>query len=142
MFITRATRHDKGDFEDFYKEHEWEWSIQRKGTGFIARDGSIVGALQLFEIEPDKVIIEDVLVRDGRRGEGIGAQLINAAMMSRGGTLFLVCHPERLAFYERLEFSEKPFDELPQSIRDWFIKEEAAPHQVEEGHVHHFMTAR
>jgi hypothetical protein len=63
-------------------------------------------------------------------------------MMSRGGTLWLVCHPERRAFYERLGFAEKPFDDLPDPIREWFINEEAAPHQVEEGHIHHFMTAR
>jgi GNAT superfamily N-acetyltransferase len=142
MFITRATRHDKADIEDFYKEHDWEMSTQGKSIGFVARDGAIVGALQLFEPATNQVIIEDVLVRDGRRGEGIGAQLMNAAMMSRGGTLWLVCHPERRAFYERLGFAEKPFDDLPDPIREWFIKEEAAPHQVEEGHIHHFMTAR
>lgn len=142
MFITRATRHDKSDIEEFYKEQDWEMSTQGKSVGFVARDGSIVGALQLFEPEPNKVIIEDVLVRDGRRGEGIGAQLMNAAMMSRGGTLYLVCHPERLAFYGRIGFTEVPFEELPESIGAWFIAEEAAPHQVEAGHVHHFMTAR
>ena len=141
MFITRTTRHDEADLEAFYKEHEWQMT-EGKAKGFLARDGSIVGALRLFEVEPDKVVIEDVLVRDGRRGEGIGAQLMNAAMMSRGGTLFLCCHPERKAFYERLGFAEKPFDDLPDSIREWFIKDEAAPHQVDEGHVHHFMTAR
>ena len=142
MFITRATRHDKADIEEFYKEHDWEMSTQGKSVGFVARDGVIVGALQLFEPETNQVIIEDVLVRDGRRGEGIGAQLMKAAMMSRGGKLFLVCHPERRAFYERQGFSERPFDELPESVRDWFINEEAAPHQVEEGHIHLFMTAR
>jgi N-acetylglutamate synthase-like GNAT family acetyltransferase len=142
MFITRATRHDKADIEGFYKEHDWEMSTQGKSVGFVARDGLIVGSLQLFEPESNLVIIEDVLVRDGRRGEGIGAQLLNAAMMSRGGTLFLVCHPERRAFYGRSGFTEKPFDELPEPIRDWFVNEEAAPHQLDEGHIHHFMTAR
>ena len=141
MFITRTTRHDESDLEAFYKEHDWKMT-PGKAKGFLARDGSIVGALRLFEVEPDKVIIEDVLVRDGRRGQGIGPQLMNAAMMSRGGTLFLCCHPERMPFYERLGFSEKQFDELPDSIRDWFINDEAAPHQVDEGHVHHFMAAR
>lgn len=141
MFITRATRHDEGDLEAFYKEHEWEMS-EGKAKGFLARDGSIVGALRLFEIESDKVIVEDVLVRDGRRGQGIGAQLMNAAMMSRGGTLFICCHPERIAFYERLGFTEKSFEDLPVTIREWYIKDGGAPHQVDEGHVHHYMTAR
>jgi hypothetical protein len=88
------------------------------------------------------VIIEDVLVDKDRRGAGIGAQVMRAAMNSRGGKLFLCCHPERTAFYQRLGFSELAFDEMPDSVKGWFIEGETAPHQIPEGHVHHFMTAR
>ena len=142
MFITRVSRHDIADLEEFFKAHEWDDPHLDQGVGFIARDGGIVGALRLIEVEPNVVVVEDVLVKDDRRGGGIGGRLMQAAMNSRGGKLILCCHPERLAFYERLGFSESPFDELPASARDFFEADEAAPHQTPEGHDHHFMTAR
>jgi GNAT superfamily N-acetyltransferase len=142
MFITRVSRHDRSDLEEFFKAHDWDGPHLDEGVGFIARDGGIVGSLRLIEVEPNVVVIEDVLVKDDRRGSGIGAQLMQAAMNSRGGRLILCCHPERLAFYERLGFSEGPFDDLPVSARAFFEADGAAPHQTEKGHVHHFMTAR
>jgi GNAT superfamily N-acetyltransferase len=99
MFITRG-RHDRSDLEEFFKAHDWEGPHLDKGVGFIARDGGIVGTLRLIEVEPNVVVIEDVLVKEDRRGQGIGVQLMRAAMNSRGGRLFLCCHPERIAFYE------------------------------------------
>src|SRR5918999_6204503 len=108
MFITRATRHDKTDLEEFFKAHEWDDAHLDQGVAFIARDGGIVGSVRLIEVEPNLVIIEDVLVDKGRRGSGIGAQVMRAAMNSRGGKLFLCCHPERTDFYNRLGFSELP----------------------------------
>ena len=142
MFITRVSRHDRADLEEFFKTHDWDDPHLDQGVGFIARDGGIVGALRLIEVEPNVVVVEDVLVKDDRRGGGIGAQLMQAAMNSRGGRLILCCHPERIAFYERLGFSESPYDELPASARAFFEADGAAPHQTAEGHVHHFMTAR
>jgi N-acetylglutamate synthase-like GNAT family acetyltransferase len=142
MFITRVSRHDRSDLEEFFKAHDWDDPHLDKGVGFIARDGGIVGALRVIEVEPNVVIIEDVVVKADRRGSGIGAQLMQAAMNSRGGRLLLCCHPERIAFYERLGFAEAPFEELPASARAFFEADGAAPHQVEEGHVHLFMTAR
>jgi N-acetylglutamate synthase-like GNAT family acetyltransferase len=142
LFITRVSRHDRTDLEDFFKAHDWNDPHLDQGVGFIARDGGIVGALRLIEVEPNVLVIEDVLVKDDRRGQGIGAQLMRAAMNSRGGRLVLCCHPERIAFYERQGFTEIPYEELPESARGFFEADEAAPHQTEKGHVHHFMTAR
>jgi predicted N-acetyltransferase YhbS len=142
MFITRVSRHDRSDLEEFFKAHDWDDPHLDEGVGFIARDGGIVGALRLIEVELNVVVIEDVLVKNDRRGRGIGGQLMRAAMNSRGGRLILCCHPERIAFYERAGFSEVPFDELPASARAFFEADEAAPHQTAKGHVHHFMTAR
>jgi N-acetylglutamate synthase-like GNAT family acetyltransferase len=142
MFITRVSRHDRSDLEDFFKAQNWDDPYLDRGVGFIARDGGIVGTLRLIEVEPNTVVIEDVLVKDDRRGRGIGAQLMQAAMNSRGGKLFLCCHPERVAFYRRLGFSEIPYEALPASARSFFEADGSAPHQVEGGHVHLFMTAR
>ncbi len=141
MFITRATRHDQGDREAFFESDGWG-DPPKKGTAFIARDGRIVGNLTLIEVAPQTVIVEDVLVAETHRKKGIGRQLMHAAMNSRGGKLYLCCHPERLQFYGHFGFTEVPFDELPEPVKEFFIDDGAAPHQIAEGHVHHFLTAR
>lgn len=142
MFITRATRHDKSDIEEFYASQKWDDPILDRGVSFIARDGGVVGALRLIELEPNTLAIEDVLVREDRRGEGIGADLIRAAFNSRGGSVYLCCHPERMRFYTDLGFSEMPYEQLPDVVREFIESTEAAPHQIAEDHIHHFMKAR
>ncbi len=142
MFITRATRHDKSDLEDFFRSQEWADPVLDKGSAYIARDGAIVGNVRLIEVEPQTLVVEDVLVREDRRGQGLGAQLMQAAMNSRGGTLYLCCHPPRLRFYNDLGYSEVPFEELPDSVRAYFEDHGDAPSQLSPDHVHHFMRAR
>lgn len=140
MLITRATRHDKQDLEDFYATNEWEDPHLADGVSFVAREGAIVGALCLIELEPQTLVIEDVLVSPERRGKGLGAQLMQAAMNSRGGTMFLGCHAERLPFYNRLGFSDVPFEELPEPVQKYMRDNDAFPFTPD--HVHYFMKAR
>ena len=142
MFITRANRRDVGDLEEFFTNENWPDPVLDQGVAFIARSGPIIGNVRLIEFETNQLVVEDVVVAEARRGEGIGRQLVQAAMNSRGGTLYLCCHPETKAFYEKFDFSEVPFDELPEAIRNYFEEHGDAPEQLEEGHVHHFMTAR
>lgn len=143
MFITRATRHDQADRIEFFESHGWDYHKGHlKEIAFIARDGGIVGNVTLLEVDPQTLIVEDVVVEESRRGEGIGRQLMQAAMNSRGGKLYLCCHPETLGFYERFGFTEMPFDQLPDEIKKLMEADEAAPHQIPEDHVHHFLTAR
>ncbi len=142
MFITRATRHDRADLEAFFKAEEWDDPVLDKGTSFIARDGGIVGNVRLIEVEPQTVVVEDVLVQSDRRAEGLGERLMRAAMNSRGGTLYLCCHPERLRFYSGLGFAELPFEQLPGPVRAYFEERGDAPGALPPDHVHHFMKAR
>lgn len=142
MFITRATRHDKADLESFFGDEEWENPVLDQGVAFIARDGAIVGNVRLIQTEPETHVVEDVLVRSDRRGEGLGQRLMQAAMNSKGGTLYLCCHPERLRFYRDLGFGETPFEGLPESVRNYFEEHGDAPAQLPPDHVHHFMKAR
>jgi len=143
MFVTRATRHDQADRLAFFEEHDWDrHSGPLKETAFVARDGGIVGNVSLLEVNPQTLIVEDVLVHKDRRGEGIGRQLMQAAMNSRGGKLYLCCHDDALGFYDKFGFTQVPFEQLPEPIQQAMIEDEAAPHQLAEGHVHHFLTAR
>lgn len=142
MFITRATRHDKADIEDFFQAEEWDDPVLDKGIAFIVRDGAIVGHVRLIEIEPQALVVDDVLVKSDRRGSGIGANVMRAAMNSRGGTLYLCCHPETLRFYGDLGFSEMPFEELPEPIQAYFEEHGDSPDKLPPNHIHHFMKAR
>lgn len=142
MFITRATRHDKADLEEFFKSEEWADPVLDRGVAFIARDGAIVGNVRLIPMEPETHVVEDVVVRSDRRGQGLGERLMQAAMNSKGGTLYLCCHPERLRFYGSLGFTELPFDDLPVSVRSYFEEHGDSPDKLPPDHIHHFMRAR
>lgn len=142
MFITRATRHDKSDLEDFFLSQEWADPVLDKGTAYIARDGAIVGNVRLIEVAPQTVIVEDVVVRSDKRGQGLGTRLMQAAMAGKGGTLYLCCHPERLRFYRDLGFSVVEFESQPEDVRAYFQQHGDAPPELPPGHVHHFMKAR
>jgi GNAT superfamily N-acetyltransferase len=141
LFVTRATRHDRADLEQLYADHDWAGEHDLKsGTAFIARDGAVVGALRLIEVEPNTLVVDGVLVKEGRRNEGIGRRLMNAAMTSRGGTMYLCCHDDRLRFYGHFGFEQIPVEAAPESVRaNW---EKTGDHPTEEGHEHFFMRAR
>jgi len=140
MFVTRATRHDHDDLKGLLEAQGWSDSDVTQGKSWIARDGKIVGMVRLIEVAPQTVVVDDVLVREDRRGEGIGRRVIEAAMMGLGGTLYLCCHPEHIAFYEKFGFTEIPADTLLEPVSNYF--DESGDLTPPEGHVHHFMTAR
>ena len=140
MFIARATRHDRSDIEELLKAEGWETDNVGEGTALIARSGAVVGCIRIVEVEPQKVVLDDVVVAKEKRGEGLGRRLMEAAMNNRGGTLYLSCHDDVLDFYSKFGFTQKTFNELPESVQEYFKRVGAYP--TEEGHTHLFLTAR
>lgn len=143
MFITRGTRHDKDDIRALLATRAWDQDTDLdEGTAFIARDGKVIGCVRLVEVEPQTVVIDSVLVLEERRGNGVGSDLMRAAMNSRGGKLYLCCHEDRIPFYERLGFSllANGFDDAPAAVQDYWRKVDDYP--TAPGHEHFFMTAR
>lgn len=144
MFITRASRRDLKEIEGFYDEHEWfeggEEPDLKRGTTFIARQGPIIGCVRLIEIQPNQLAVEDVLVHRDHRAKGIGTNLMQAAMNSRGGTLYLCCHEGTPPFYERFGFELIDFKAQPDSVQAYWRAEKAYPTPAD--HVHLFMRAR
>ena len=141
MFVTRASRHDKSDIAEFL-ESEWPGETFNidKGVAFIAREGAIVGHIRMIELGPQTLVIDEMLVREDKRGQGVGRRLMQSAMNNRGGTLFLCTHPETVEFYEKFGFSQREFDDLPDEVRAHHV--EVADYPTKEGHVHVFLTAR
>lgn len=140
MFITRATRHDLGDVQELMESNKWDVPDLKKGTTFMARDGKIVGCVRLIEVAPNHLVMDDVLVDESRRGEGIGRRLMEAAMNSRGGTLYLCCHDRQIGFYERFGFKQIPADTMPEPIANHFADDGSLT--PPEGHEHFFLTVR
>lgn len=140
MFITRASRHDKGDLKEFYASQDWQEVDVDRGVAFIARDGHIAAAARLVEVAPQTVVIDDVVVREDRRGEGLGRAVMQAAMNSRGGTLFLSCHDDKIGFYEKLGFVTVEIEDLPEAVNAYLEEAGDLPNTPE--HVHYIMKAR
>ena len=140
MFITRASRHDKSDLKDFYAAHGWDEVDVDEGVAFVARDGSLVGAVRFVEVVPQTVVVDDVMVKEDRRREGIGSRVMQAAMNSRGGTLYLCCHEEETNFYRPLGFEEIDISDAPSEVIEYWRKVDDYP--TPEGHEHFFMRAR
>ncbi len=141
MLITRATRHDKADVAELLRAHGWDANLD-EGAAFIARDGRVVGCVRLIEVEPRAVVVDDMLVKEDRRGEGIGRRLMQASMNSRGGTMYLCCHEERLAFYRHLGFEDIAYPDAPQSVRDYWQRVGDYPVDDPDHPEHFFMKAR
>lgn len=142
MFITRGTRHDKDDIRELLATREWDNADLNEGKSFIARDGKVIGHVRVVEVEPQVVVVDDVLVAEDRRGDGIGTDLMKAAMLAQGGTMYCCCHEDRIAFYERLGFELLPngFDDAPESAQQYWRKVEDYPTAPD--HVHYFLKAR
>ena len=140
MFVTRATRHDKADLQAFLDAHGWTGANLEEGSAFIARDGAVVGCVRLIEVASGTVVVDDVLVKEGRRGEGIGRRLLQAAMNATGGTMYLSCHEENLEFYSHFGFEPIDIEDAPVSVVDYWRKVDDYP--TPEGHVHFFLKAR
>jgi N-acetylglutamate synthase-like GNAT family acetyltransferase len=140
VFITRATRHDLGDVEELLRSQGWEHGELKNGRTLVAREGAAIGCVRLIEVAPNTVIVDDMVVREDKRGQGIGKQLMQAAMNSRGGKLYLCCHTEQIAFYERFEFNQVQPETLPEPVANYF--DETGDLTPPEGHEHFFLTAR
>ncbi|MFP5298538.1 MAG: GNAT family N-acetyltransferase [Actinomycetota bacterium] len=141
MFITKATRHDVADIQELLEPNGQEAPNPRDGVVFIARSGKVVGCLRLKEVAPHAVVIDKMTVAEDRRGEGIGKQLMQAAMNAKGGTLYLYCHEDAKEFYEGFGFTPVAPDALPEPVMDHFVH--AGEYPAPEGHPsHHFFKAR
>ena len=140
MFITRGSRHDKADLQEFLASQGWDDSNLDEGVAFIARDGTIVGCVRFIEVAPQTVVVDDVMVKEGRRREGIGTRVMQAAMNGRGGTLYLCCHDEYRNFYRPLGFVDIDIEDAPSEAIEYWRRVDDYP--TPEGHAHYFMKAR
>lgn len=138
MYLGAASASDIPEPAAFLEAQDWGYADSQPGERFVARDGDVVvGFLRLIDV-PEGVYVADVIVREDRRGAGIGSDLMREAMTTRPGPYYLVCHPERKAFYERLGFSSGEKDAWPPGIVQAAIVEE--DWDSGHDHLHHHMS--
>ena len=136
-FVVPA-RDDHAAIEALLKASTWGAVDLEEGELLVARDdGELLGFLKMSDLGPEGMFVDDVVVGPTRRGTGLGSELMRAAMTGRSGPFFLVCHDERIAFYERLGFSLIEENELPEPVREHAYRTEQLPSHP--GHVHRLM---
>lgn len=135
-----AADSDYDALADIQRAHGWGVERIREGEAWVARDDDavVLGCCRLLDSPPTGVYVADVLVREDVRGAGIGSELMRAAMATRKGPFFLVCHPERKAFYERLGFASGGKEAWPPGIVEAAMAEE--DWDSDHDHLHHHMS--
>ncbi len=73
-----------------------------------------VGQIRLHKGAPE---LASLVVREERRGNGMGSQLINALIAQSPGTLYLFCRPQMGSYYARFGFHEITVKEAPPSLQ-------------------------
>jgi N-acetylglutamate synthase-like GNAT family acetyltransferase len=61
--------------------------------------------------------LASLVVRAGRRGQGVGKQLVHALAADSPGTLYLFCRPQLGSYYAQFGFSVCSVQEAPPSLR-------------------------
>jgi predicted N-acetyltransferase YhbS len=122
-------------------EEGWQDGFVDVGQTWVTcKDGEVVGTARLIASSDDLVYVADVMVREDRRGSGIGSEMMREIMSSRGSAeFFLVCHPERVAFYERLGFVSEPKDSWPDPIVATSMAED--DYDGDHDHLHNYLRA-
>jgi N-acetylglutamate synthase-like GNAT family acetyltransferase len=130
VFITRASRHDRSDVGDFLRAQGLGDGGLGAGTVFFAREGGVVGCVRLVEVAPQTLVVDDMVVDGARRRRGIGTSLMQAAMNSRGGTLYAPAGRSCASFFERLGFEEAAPEAVPAPVREHVEASGAPPGHV------------
>ncbi len=87
----------------------------------VAEDGT--GIVGVGQIRPHRKVPElaSLVVREDRRGQGIGGQLVRALIAQSPGTLYLFCGHDMERFYAQLGFHAVGVKESPPALRWKYI---------------------
>lgn len=99
----------------FYRSHRCSIRASAEGLLWVARTPDIVAGLCLTASAHGHWLT-GLFVAPAWRSQGIAGHLIQRAVDSVEGPVWLFCHPQLQGFYQRLGFTPEPA--LPQPLRD------------------------
>ncbi len=99
--------------EKFYRAHRSPMRAKGEAQVWVARQPDIIGALCLTPVA-DGHWLTGLFVAPSERRRGVAAGLVEAALTSVEGNVWLFCEPELSGFYQRLGFLE--VQHLPQEL--------------------------
>ncbi|WP_122315723.1 GNAT family N-acetyltransferase [Pseudomonas cichorii] len=103
--------------DKFYRAHRSPMRAANPGVLWVAKQTQIVGALCLSEVAEGHWLT-GLFVDPQQRGQSIARRLINHALETLPGPVWLFCHPDLLDFYRSSGF--EPAQNLPQPLADRF----------------------
>ncbi len=103
----------------FYRRHDSSMKAIKGGRLWVARDGEIVAGLCLSRVVGGQWLT-GVFVDPAYRGQGLAARLILQAVADVEGTVWLLCHPDLEAVYQRMGFTQDTL--LPQSLSERWVR--------------------
>ncbi|MBP5078541.1 GNAT family N-acetyltransferase [Pseudomonas chlororaphis] len=99
----------------FYRAHNSPMRAAGEGQSWVAKRGAIVAGLSLTPVAQGHWLT-GLFVDPAHRGQGIAAVLVEQARAQLPGPVWLFCHPDLQALYERMGFATAPA--LPQALVD------------------------
>ncbi|MDO8695867.1 MAG: GNAT family N-acetyltransferase [Pseudomonas sp.] len=99
----------------FYKSQRSNMRVGRSEQVWIARQTQIIAACCLKPVEHGQWLTA-LLVASQHRQQGIASQLLQQLLRSCAGPVWLFCHPDLLAFYQRQGFQSST--QLPAALAD------------------------
>lgn len=99
----------------FYRAHNSPMRAAGEGQSWVAKRGAIIAGLSLTPVAQGHWLT-GLFVDPAHRGQGIAARLVEQAHGQLPSPVWLFCHPDLQALYERMGFATAPA--LPQALAD------------------------
>jgi predicted N-acetyltransferase YhbS len=117
VHCTRLSAPERRLLDHFYRQQGSRMRAPAQGTFWVARSPGIIAGLSLSEVDGGQWLT-GLLVAPDRRSEGVGEQLVAAALENACASTWLFCHPSLALYYGRQGFA--PAGALPRSLHDKF----------------------
>lgn len=101
----------------FYRAHRSAMRAPNGASAWVARRDGIVATLCLTPVEHGHWLT-GLLVDPAQRRHGLASRLIEHALAHTPGPVWLFCHPELYAFYQRNGFTPLDGSQLPPPLAE------------------------
>lgn len=101
--------------DKFYRAHRSPMRSSSEACLWVARQGDIIGGLCLTAVGQG-YWLTGLFVAPQWRGQKVAARLVEQAVESLDGPVWLFCHPDLQGFYKGLGFTPNPT--LPPTLQE------------------------